>query len=214
VNAPDSVDRRIVIVRIQTPRLLLRPWRASDAPRLTEAILVDGGAHLRQWMAWARNEPQSLEAQAASLRKLRRRTLAGKDMAFGVFTQDESEVIGAVGSHARIGEGAREIGYWIRADRVRQGFAREAAGAIARIGFDVQNLRRMEIHTDPENLASIGVARSLGFQHQATVRRCILSADSPIRDDTIWSMTRGHYAGSFASSLPVQAIDRRGRRVL
>ncbi len=165
-------------------------------------------------MLWVKNEPEPLHARIAKLRELRHRALTGKDGAFGVFSRDESELFGAVGWHPRIGCGASEIGYWIRVDRVKQGFAREAAGAIARMGFDVQRLRRMEIHTDPSNAASVGVARSLGFQHQVIVSRCVLSPDSPIRDDTIWAMPRARYAGSFASSLDVEAFDRRGQRVL
>jgi RimJ/RimL family protein N-acetyltransferase len=202
-----------IIVRIRTPRLTLRVWRPADAQVLADAVMLDGGEHLRRWMAWVKNEPESLEARRRNLWRLRRRALAGMDMAFGIFPHDESEVIGAVGMHPRIGCGAGEIGYWIRGDRIRNGFAREAAGAVARMGFEALGLRRMEIHTDPANLASVGVARSLGFEHQVVVRACVLSADSPVRDDSILAMQRVQYPGSSASSGEVSAFDHRGRRV-
>jgi RimJ/RimL family protein N-acetyltransferase len=202
-----------IIVRIRTPRLTLRLWRSSDAQALADAVMFDGGEHLRRWMAWVKNEPESLETRRRNLRRLRRRALAGMDMAFGIFPHNESDVIGAVGMHPRIGCGAGEIGYWIRVDRIRNGFAREAAGAVARIGFEALGLRRMEIHTDPANLASVGVAHSLGFTHQVVVRASVLSADSPVRDDSIWAMQRGQFADSVASSGEVSAFDHRGRLV-
>ena len=46
--------------RIVTPRLVIRCWDAGDAPRLKEAI--DSSLdHLRSWLQWAAQEPESLE---------------------------------------------------------------------------------------------------------------------------------------------------------
>jgi RimJ/RimL family protein N-acetyltransferase len=203
-----------IIVRVRTPRLLLRIWRPSDAQGLNDAVLLDGGTHLRRWMTWVKNEPEPLVSRVKNLRRLRARALAGEDLSLGVFAREESMVIGAVGMHLRIGCGAGEIGYWIRADRLRHGFATEAASAVTRIGFEVFGFRRMEIHTDPLNLASAGVARSLGFERQVTLAHCVVSEESPIRDNIIWSLSAARYAGSFASSLAIEAMDRRGRRRL
>ena len=39
----------------------------------------------------------------------------------GVFSPDDSRVLGRTGLHTRLGEGALEIGYWVAADAVGQG---------------------------------------------------------------------------------------------
>jgi len=198
---------------IRTPRLLLRAFRVSDTPRLMEVIKANL-EYLRASMAWAKAEPVSLEEKAKFVRKTRRNTMAGRDQAFAIFTPDESELIGAIGSHRRIGTGAREIGYWIVEAHQRRGLTTEAAAALVRIGFELQLLRRMEIHTDPNNLASVGVARKLGFHHQTIVARRVLDAASTPRDTTIWALNRSEFFASPAASVVIEALDRRGRCVL
>ena len=201
------------VCSIRTPRLLLRAYRTSDAPRMQSLININLD-RLRPWMRWAREEPEPLEKKIERLRMLRRNTLAGRDQAFAIFTSDESQAMGGIGTHCRIGAGAREIGYWLGADFHRQGYMTEAAAALVRIGFEVQRLRRMEIHTDPTNIASAGVARTLGFHLQTIVRNCVLQPDSPVRDDSLWALLGDQHGSSRAAAMPIEAFDRRGERVL
>ena len=202
-----------VVCRVHTPRLLLRALHPRDAEALCRTIAASL-EHLQRWMEWARHEPQPLEAKVALLKKMRARTLRGPDAAFGMFTPDEGEMLGTIGLHARIGAGALEIGYWIAAAHARRGYVTEAAGALVKIGFELHRLHRMEIHTDPDNRASLGVARKLGFQHQVVVRQRVLSPTAPARDTTIWALTQAQYAASPAATMKIEAYDRRGARVL
>lgn len=209
-----AVTRPPVVCSIRTQRLLLRALRTSDAQALCDLIAVNLD-FLRRWMAWAWQEPTTLEAKRTWLRNMRRTMLSGGATGYGVFTHDDpSTLLGTIGTHPRIGAGAREIGYWIGAAHLRRGYTSEAAAALTKIGFELQQLRRMEIHTDPDNAASVGVARKLGCREQAVIRQCVLSPTSPVRDSVIWAMTREQYAGSPASRGTVEACDRRGRRVL
>ena len=140
--------------------------------------------------------------------------LGGGPTGYGMFIDDGATLIGSIGTHPRIGAGAREIGYWVGEHHLRRGYTSEAAAALTRIGFEHSRLRRMEIHTDPDNAASIGVARRLGFCQQAVVQRCVLSPTLPVRDSAIWSMRADRYAGSFASGVNIEAFDRRRGRVV
>jgi RimJ/RimL family protein N-acetyltransferase len=200
-----------IVCSVRTPRLLLRAWQVSDAPRLREAIIASL-EHLQRWLYSARHYPEPLEKMQTDLRRWRRRALAG-EMLFAIFSPDEREIIGSVGSHRRIGEGASEIGYWIHAAHVRHGYASEAAAALVKTHFEMHGLRRLEIHTDPTNAASCGVALRLGFSHQATIRACVLTPDGPIRDDAVFALTRSAYADTPAARLDIEATDRRGSRV-
>ena len=209
---PSSAVRPAVVCSIRTQRMLLRALRPNDAPALCDLIAANL-EFLRRWMAWAWQEPVGVEAKTKWLRLMRRAMLGGEAAGYGIFIDDGAALIGSIGTHPRIGAGAREIGYWIGEQDLRLGYTSEAAAALTKIGFEHMRLRRMEIHTDPDNAASIGVARKIGFREQVIVRGCVLLPTSPVRDSVIWSMKRGQYAGSFAAGV-IEAMDRRGRRVL
>ena len=202
-----------VVYCIHTSRLILRCWTPTDAPALVEAIAASLD-HLRVWMPWANAEPRGVDVKMDEIRKWRSQFDLGQSYTFGIFDPQQSQVVGGIGMHARIGAGAREIGYWIRADRTRQGLATEAAGALTRIGFELLKLRRMEIHCDPKNIASAGVPRKLGYAHELIIRRCVPHAAAPQRDSSIWALTRAMYPASGAAFSQLEAFDAAGRPVL
>lgn len=202
-----------IIHRICTPRIVLRCWDPADAPLLLEAITASLD-HLRSWMPWAASEPLPVNKKAAQLQRWRARFDAGRDFVFGMFTPDERQVIGGVGAHTRIGAGAREIGYWIRADRIGQGLATEATAALTKVGFELQQLHRIEIQCDPKNIASAAIPRKLGYTHQLTIAQRVLDAKSGPRDTMIWSMGPATYAHSPAAVCNIKAFDAQGKIVL
>lgn len=190
---------------------MLRCWEPRDAPALKEA--VDSSLdHLRPWMPWAAAEPQTLEEKVELLRAFRGRFDLGEDFVYGVFSRDESEVIGGTGLHTRHGEGAFEIGYWIRESRAGQGLATETSAALTRVAFEVCSVDRVEIRTDPRNERSRNVPLKLGFAEEATLRRR-LGYPEPA-DVVIYSLFLDGFPGSSVASAPLEAYDALGDRVL
>jgi RimJ/RimL family protein N-acetyltransferase len=155
---------------IKTPRLVIRCWDPADAPLLKLAIDTSL-EHLQRWMPWARAEPSSLEEKAALLRIFRDDFASGRTFVYGIFTPDESEVVGGAGLHARVGDDAFEIGYWIRASRTGEGLATEATAVLAAVAFTICGVDRVEIHIDPANEASLRIPVKLGFAEEARLRR-------------------------------------------
>ncbi len=199
--------------RIHTPRLVVRCWHPADAALLGSAI-DESLDHLRPWMPWAAREPQPVERRARRLGRFRAAFESGRDLVYAIFSADEAAVIGGTGLHFRIGAGAAEIGYWIRADHVRHGYATEAAAAMTRVGFEIERLGRLEIHCDPRNEPSVGVARKLGFRHQVTVAGWINSPRRIPRDTMIWTLLAADYPHSAAARMaPVEAFDAVGERL-
>jgi RimJ/RimL family protein N-acetyltransferase len=199
--------------RIVTERLILRCFEPRDAEALKSA--VDASLdQLVPWLPWAREEPQPLDAKIELLRQFRGKFDLGKDFVFGIFDREEREVIGGTGMHARVGQGAREIGYWIATAHTGQGFATEAAAALTRIGFEVEKLDRMEIHCDPSNLGSSAVARKLGYTHDGTLRARLPRSDGGMGERMLWSMLASEFAESACARHPCEAFDAIGRRVL
>ena len=78
---------------IRTERLTIRCWEPRDAPLLGEA-LDSSLDHLRPWMPWANDEPTPLDERIDRLRRFRGMFDLGQDFIYGLFTRDETEVVG------------------------------------------------------------------------------------------------------------------------
>jgi RimJ/RimL family protein N-acetyltransferase len=200
--------------RIETERLVVRCWEPVDAPLLKDA--VDSSLdHLRRWMPWARDEPQSLDEKVELLRRFRGQFDVGENFIYGIFARDESEALGGTGLHPRSGEDAFEIGYWMRASATRRGFVTESTAALTRVAFELCGVDRVEIRVEPENQVSLRVPRRLGFVEEATLRRRLPPAepDGPRRDAVVFTMVAEQLAGSPCADARIDAYDAAGRRV-
>jgi RimJ/RimL family protein N-acetyltransferase len=132
-----------------------------------------------------------------------------------LFSRDESEVVGGSGLHTRVGEGAFEICYWIRASRARGGLATEATAALTHVGFEVCEVDRIEIHCEPGNERSMRIPRKLGFAEEARVRRRLYAPPGgEPRDVVVHALFRDSYPGTPAASAELEAFDASGDRVL
>ena len=170
--------------RLETERLVIRCWEPRDAPLLKDA-LDSSLDHLRPWMPWAADEPQTLDEKVDLLRRFRGSFDLGDDFVYGIFSLVEREVVGGTGLHTRVGDGALEIGYWIRASQVGRGYAGEAAAALTRAAVRVCRVDRVEIRIDPANEKSLAVPRRLGFTEEATLRRRLPSTSGGAPQDVV-----------------------------
>ena len=194
---------------------MLRCWAPVDAPLLKAA--VDASLdELRRWMPWALRDPEPVEEKVELLRRFRGDFDLGQDYVYGIFEPDESAVVGGTGLHTRIGDGALEIGYWIRSDRAGAGLATEASAALTRVAFEVAGVERLVVRVDPDNAPSLAVPRKLRFAEEGTLRRVLPGPDGTPgqRDAVVLALLRAEYAGSPAASVQVEAFDAAGNRVL
>jgi RimJ/RimL family protein N-acetyltransferase len=200
--------------RIETERLVLRCYEPKDAPLLKEAI--DSSLdHLRPWMPWARHEPQPLERKVELLRAFRGNFDLGKDFVYGVFEPDESRQLGGAGLHPRGGEGALEIGYFIRADAIGRGLATEVTAVLTRVGFEKCGLLRVDIQVDPANERSLRIPRKLGFVEEGVLRRRLEPHEGggPWRDSMMFTMLAEELAASACMRYAYRAYDALGAPV-
>lgn len=194
--------------RIETERLVIRCWGPRDA-LLAHAAILANLEHLRPWMPWIEEEPKSLEQRIDLLRQFRGKFDLGEDFTYAIFNAAESEVWGGTGLHTRQGEGVREIGYWIGADQVNQGYATESTAALVRVAFEIDRIRRVEIRCDPVNERSAAIPRKLGFTYEGTLRQRDQVRGAG-RDTQVWSLLAGEYPASPASERPIRAFDATG----
>jgi len=148
--------------RLELRGFILRAWSTRDAPALAIALTASD-AHLRQWTPWVvdgRVPGVSLEQRLAQHAA---DFAAGAEWVYGLFSSDETEVLGGCGLYPRVGPRAVELGYWLAAAHIGRGLATRAAAALTEVAFTSPTIDRVEIRCDPLNAASARVPRRLGY---------------------------------------------------
>lgn len=183
-----------------TERLFLRAPRAGDGAELCAAI-TESLPELRPWLPWA-TEPPDVEGSEEQVRRARVDFLARRDLRFQMYLQsDPAVLVGSSGLHRMDWSAGRfEIGYWVRSRFAGQGFATEAARAMATFAFRELDANRVEIWCDARNLASAAVARRLGFRLEATLRDRYRANDGSLGTDLVFGLLRGEAAAALGST--------------
>lgn len=199
--------------RIETDRLVIRCYEPSDASKLKDAI-TESLDHLLPWMPWAKSEPEDIEAKINRLRLFRGQFDLGQDYVFGIFDKSERELIGSTGLHTRLDKNAREIGYWINVKYINQGFAMETVSALTKIGFEIEQLTRIEIHCAPDNIRSQNIPKKLGYELEATLKNRTTDTFGNLRDIMVWTMFKQDYKLSSIRKINLKAFDILGREII
>lgn len=120
--------------------------------------------HLKPWMPWASVEAGSPAAQRDRCLAMQESWASGSDYTYVLLTDESGPVIGSFGLHRRVGPGGIELGYWVHVDYVGQGYATAAAQALTEAGLALDDVTRVEIHTDQANVKSAAIPQRLGFR--------------------------------------------------
>jgi RimJ/RimL family protein N-acetyltransferase len=200
--------------RIETERLVIRCYEPEDAP-LLKAAVDSSIEHLLPWMPWARFEPQSVADKVELCRMFRGQFDLDQNYIYGIFSADETEQLGGSGLHPRANEGSLEIGYWVAVGATGQGIATEVTAVVARAGFELAGLDRIDIQVDPANDRSLAIPRKLGFTEEGTLRRRLEPHDDglPRRDSVLFSMLREEVSASPCMQYAYAAYDSVGERL-
>ena len=86
------------------------------------------------------------------------------------------------------------LGYWIGAPFARQGYMREAIGAVVSHAFGLMDLSRIEAACLPENVASRGALESCGFKYEG-VAQSYLQINGRWRNHVLYSILRADRRG-------------------
>jgi RimJ/RimL family protein N-acetyltransferase len=182
---------------IRTARLLLRRQRPEDAALIKDAIDTSL-PHLKASVGWARNAPFPLPTFVDRLAESAAAFDAGTQWAFSILDPSGNRVFGGAALEpaeaavcALVGSGVFETGYWLRADATGHGYATEATSALIDLAFTRLGAQRVVICHDPDNSASAGVPRRLGFRELGVVPNTRLpdrqAADGSVRRATkVW----------------------------
>ncbi|MDD2060608.1 GNAT family N-acetyltransferase [Pseudomonas sp. GD03860] len=154
-------------LRLQTPRLQLRPMGSDDAAAWF-AIMADP-----QVMRFWNHAPWHGLAEAQAALVIDRQAYAdGQVFKLGIYRRDNDKLIGMCQCFHLEAESRRgEIGYCLASDAQGQGFMAEALEHFVRYLGEGLKLRRLEAEIDPRNSASARTLERLGFILEGTLRQ-------------------------------------------
>ncbi len=151
-------------------RLILRPFRLQDAPRVEELAgdraIADTTLNIphpyppgaaREW----------IKGHAPSYRK-------GEGVIYAVVLRPSGELIGAVGLGLELRFNRAELGYWIGKPYWGQGYATEAAALLLDFGFRTLGLQRIMATHLTRNPASGRVMQKLGMTYEGCLRQHVI----------------------------------------
>lgn len=188
----NNVPVPTVPASFETPRLVLRTFRASDAAQLHEALvesLADLRAHL-WFLPWVAEE-QTLQSAEARCRKAAENFELKTDLAFLAFARDTGRLVGSAGLHRTDWKLPKtEVGYWMRSSEVGKGYASEAVMALTNWAFAGLGAQRVELITDERNAASRAVALRCGFELEGILRNTMRAPDGQLRNSCVYARLR------------------------
>lgn len=169
----------------ETARLAMRPQRIEDAEALHEAYRDED---LMKY--WGSAPKTTLAETTAYLAEhLQSRDWRG----WAITLKGDDRAIGTLGAGLRRA-GVSELGYMLLRDAWGQGYAREAVSALIDRMFVIENHRRIFADTDPDNVPSIVLLESLGFQREGLLR-AEWDTHIGVRDSIIWGLLRNEWRG-------------------
>jgi len=158
----------MIIPTLNTDRLLLRPHTLADAPDLVRLA----GAQEVAATTLRIPHPYSIADGEKFIHAVQ--SVEGTDAAFAVVLREGLSLVGGVGLHLQLEHGRAELGYWIAVPYWGQGFATEAALAVARYGFEELGLHRIYASHFAGNIASGSVLKKIGMKYEGRQRGPIL----------------------------------------
>ena len=161
--------------------LVLRPWAEDDV----DAIVAGCNDPDVAW--WIPTIPHPYTVEDA-LGFIRGDVRSDHDaMAIEVAGQ----VVGGIGMGVNAHDYRARVGYWVAARARGRGTCTRALRLLARHGLEELRLQRVDLITDPDNVASQRVAEKVGFQREGVLRAHLRHPDGRIRDSVMFSLLPG-----------------------
>ncbi len=167
--------------------LVLRPWAERDVPWLVAAC---NDPEITRWIPVIPSPYTEEDARAFI------GGVSGSAPEYSVLEHsfaiavDESPA-GAIGMSVNSMNYRGRIGYWVAAPSRGAGVCTRALRLLSRWALDDLELRRLELITDPDNVASQRVAENVGYRREGVMRSHLLHPDGRLRDSVLYSLLPG-----------------------
>jgi RimJ/RimL family protein N-acetyltransferase len=159
--------------------IALRPLDERDLPAIERAA---SDAEIRKWFdLHARRPTDYLAAKRAAW-------AAGTGASFAICDAALREICVGHVFVERDDDGRGSVGYWLLKDGRGEGRATRALRLMASWALPELRLGRLQLHTDPENVASQRVAERAGFTREGILRAYDDRGDGTRADAVVYSL--------------------------
>jgi RimJ/RimL family protein N-acetyltransferase len=168
-------------MELRDGNLLLRPWAEDDVDAMVAGCNDPEIAH---WIPTIPH-PYTVDDALAFIRG------EVRDDHEALAIELDGSVVGGIGIGLNAHEYRGTIGYWVAASSRGRGVCTRALRVLARHALVERRLQRVDLITDPDNLASQRVAEKAGFRREGVMRAHLRHPDGRIRDSVLLSLLPG-----------------------
>jgi RimJ/RimL family protein N-acetyltransferase len=168
---------------LDTDEFRLRPWRPEDLDALVAALQ---DSDIPRWTRIP--DPYGYEDGRDFLKRSSAAWSDGTGASFAIVEPDGGRLLGSIGVRFHE-ETAASVGYWVAREARGRGIAAQALRLVAGWVLHASPVERLELVTDPENVASQRVAEKAGFTREGLLRR-YLEIKGERRDCVMFSLLR------------------------
>ncbi len=175
---------------LKTERLVLRPWRDTDAEDLYNYAKDDRIGPIAGW------PPHQSVAESAEII----RTVFAQDGVFAVTLREDDRAIGCIGlicgakSNFPISDNEGEISYWIGVPYWGKGFIPEAIREIMRYGFEDLKLTALWCGYFDGNEQSKRAQEKCGFRYHHTDKDKFFEFTNDIRTEHVSQISKEEWS--------------------
>jgi RimJ/RimL family protein N-acetyltransferase len=182
-------------LRLETPRLVLRPARHADAPELF-AIYADPQVYRYIPVGAWKHVDEAHQRIARSVDVM----ASGEEVRLGIQRREDARLIGELLLfHFDKGSRRADVGYVLARDAWGCGYVSEALLPLLDFAFGELQMRRLEAQIDPRNTASAKVLERLGFRQEGFLReRWILRGE--VSDGGIYGLLAAEWTARAAAA--------------
>ena len=155
------------MLRLETPRLILRPPRAADAAAIQAIAALAAVAD----MTAAIPHPYPPGSARQFIASLQRPAAEGRDYHVSIERRADAVVMGMAGLFPDPAAPNGQIGYYLGPSFWGEGYATEAAGRLTRYAFENLGVDCLVAHVFTGNAASMRVLAKLGYRPAGETER-------------------------------------------
>ena len=175
-----------IATQFETARLRIRASRLDDLDA-TLIVAEASATSLRNWMPWAYPAPHR-ESMLRYYASVEEKWASREMLDFHWVDKVSGAVIGKGGFHHIDWAIPKfEIGYWLGSAYMGKGYCTEAVIGLVDFAKTVLGARRIEIRSQPANIASRAVAERAGFTLEGIHRHAIVGVDGSLKDACIYA---------------------------
>lgn len=173
-------------MKLETNRLVLRPWKESDAESLFKYASHPDVGPIAGWPT---------HTSVENSREVIKSVLSAPHT-FAVVLKETGEPVGSIGLKLDktckfcISDTEAEIGYWIGVPYWGQGLIPEAVRKIIKYGFEVLNLTRIWCACFEGNTKSKRVQEKCGFKYQHTAYNVPCAIKGELRTEHVTCLSK------------------------